>query len=148
MESTLVQKEYRKAVAQKKAELKKAGRTVTDKEAREILESESPNLKETLRSKVKSEYSEEDIKREVLSKEFYKKGYHGDVAPRPASLTDRQYTQALDAVKGPKIRDNVWDSPDATTRIKEDGVWHHRFSKDGGGVGLDSRQLRSGENMR
>jgi len=148
MESKLIREEYKKAIVKKKADLKKAGRTVSTAEAKAILKAESPELYETLRAKVRKEFQEQGIQRIVLSKLVYKKGYHGKLQPKPASISRRKYAQDLSAAKGPRIGTNRWDSPDGNTRILEDGSWHHRFSKNGGGVGFDSKQLKSGEDLR
>jgi type III HopA1-like effector protein len=150
VENGLIRDEYKKLIAEKKRDLKQAGQTVSDQEVKAILRQQYPgdSLRETLRGRMRSEFSDQDVQRMALGKRVYKDGYHAEVESKPANITQGEYAVDLDMAKGPRVGRSRWDSPDGRTRISEDRSWHHRVSRNGGEVGLDSKQLKSGKDMR
>jgi hypothetical protein len=150
VEGRLIKDEYKKLIAEKKRELRRAGLNPTDDQAKDILRQQYPgdSLRDVLRQRMRSEFSEHDVQRLALGKRIYKEAYHSEIDAKPAHITEGEYAEDLDMAKGPQVGRNRWDSPDGKTRIQEDSAWHHRMSKNGGEVGLDIQKLRSGEDIR
>lgn len=152
LEGKLIKDEYKKLVAEKRNELTLAGKESSDKAAKALIQTEYPGeaLREKLRASMRSKFSEEDVRRIILGKHIYKRNYHGEIDPKPASITQEKYEADLALSKGRKIDENAnfWESPNGKARIMEDDYWHHRTSNVDGDIGLDPRMIRSGVDIR